>query len=77
MAVLLETSKGDMVVDLYTEECPIACKNFLKLCKCASPGPQTAALTLQCHADHQSRPVPDHYLYGGYLFITIHQDVQV
>lgn len=39
MAVLLETSKGDMVVDLYTEECPIACKNFLKLCKCASPGP--------------------------------------
>lgn len=35
MAVLLETSKGDMVVDLYTDDCPIACKNFLKLCKCA------------------------------------------
>lgn len=33
MAVLLETSKGDMVVDLYTEECPLATKNLLKLCK--------------------------------------------
>eukprot|EP00208_Stichococcus_sp_RCC1054_P000912 CAMPEP_0206138928 /NCGR_PEP_ID=MMETSP1473-20131121/3988_1 /ASSEMBLY_ACC=CAM_ASM_001109 /TAXON_ID=1461547 /ORGANISM="Stichococcus sp, Strain RCC1054" /LENGTH=338 /DNA_ID=CAMNT_0053532493 /DNA_START=621 /DNA_END=1634 /DNA_ORIENTATION=- len=33
MAVLLETSKGDLVVDLYTEECPVASKNFLKLCK--------------------------------------------
>jgi peptidyl-prolyl cis-trans isomerase-like 4 len=35
MAVLLETSKGDLVIDLYTEECPMACKNFMKLCKCA------------------------------------------
>lgn len=33
MAVLLETSKGDMVVDLYTDDCPLACRNFLKLCK--------------------------------------------
>jgi len=33
MSVLLETSKGDLVVDLYTDECPAACKNFLKLCK--------------------------------------------
>eukprot|EP00982_Pelagococcus_subviridis_P003611 27141-Pelagococcus_subviridis.AAC.1 len=33
MAVLLETSKGDIVVDLYTDECPNATKNFLKLCK--------------------------------------------
>lgn len=33
MAVLLETSKGDLVIDLYTEECPMACKNFMKLCK--------------------------------------------
>ena len=33
MAVLLETSKGDVVVDLYTEECPLASRNFLKLCK--------------------------------------------
>ena len=33
MAVLLETSKGDIVVDLLTDECPRASTNFLKLCK--------------------------------------------
>ena len=33
MSVLLETSKGDIVIDLFTEECPVAAKNFLKLCK--------------------------------------------
>ena len=33
MSVLLETSKGDIVIDLFCKECPIACKNFLKLCK--------------------------------------------
>ncbi|KAK9908808.1 hypothetical protein WJX75_003169 [Coccomyxa subellipsoidea] len=33
MAVLLETSKGDIVIDLYSEECPLASRNFLKLCK--------------------------------------------
>eukprot|EP00741_Cyanophora_paradoxa_P006828 tig00001042_g6603.t1 len=33
MAVLLETSKGDLVIDLYTEKCPLAAKNFLKLAK--------------------------------------------
>lgn len=33
MSVLLETSLGDMVVDLYHEEVPFACENFLKLCK--------------------------------------------
>ncbi|XP_005993416.1 peptidyl-prolyl cis-trans isomerase-like 4 [Latimeria chalumnae] len=33
MAVLLETTLGDIVVDLYTEERPRACLNFLKLCK--------------------------------------------
>ena len=32
-SVLIETSKGDLVVDLYTEDCPQACENFLKLCK--------------------------------------------
>lgn len=35
MAVLLETSKGDLVIDLYVDDAPLACKNFLKLCKCA------------------------------------------
>ena len=33
MAVLLETSMGDLVIDLYTTEAPDTCKNFLKLCK--------------------------------------------
>lgn len=33
MAVLLETSRGDIVVDLHTRECPRTTKNFLKLCK--------------------------------------------
>ncbi|XP_077639235.1 peptidyl-prolyl cis-trans isomerase-like 4 [Lonchura striata] len=33
MAVLLETTMGDLVIDLYTEERPRACLNFLKLCK--------------------------------------------
>lgn len=33
MAVLLECSAGELVIDLLTEECPLATKNFLKLCK--------------------------------------------
>ena len=33
MSVWLETSAGDLVIDLFVEECPLACENFLKLCK--------------------------------------------
>ncbi|XP_033110267.1 peptidyl-prolyl cis-trans isomerase-like 4 isoform X2 [Anneissia japonica] len=33
MAVLLETTLGDIVVDLYPKERPRCCLNFLKLCK--------------------------------------------
>lgn len=33
MSVLIETSLGDIVIDLYVKECPKACLNFLKLCK--------------------------------------------
>lgn len=33
MSVLLETSKGAITIDLYTDRCPLACTNFLKLCK--------------------------------------------
>ncbi|KNC85355.1 hypothetical protein SARC_02447 [Sphaeroforma arctica JP610] len=33
MSVLIETSKGDITVDLYTDDAPKACLNFLKLCK--------------------------------------------
>ncbi|KAH7435346.1 hypothetical protein KP509_06G061200 [Ceratopteris richardii] len=33
MAVLLSTSLGEIVIDLYTDQCPLTTKNFLKLCK--------------------------------------------
>lgn len=33
MSVLLETSVGDLVIDLEVEACPKTCENFLKLCK--------------------------------------------
>ena len=33
MSVLLETSVGDLVVDLFTDRCPITTKNFIKLCQ--------------------------------------------
>ncbi|KAL2798549.1 cyclophilin-like domain-containing protein [Aspergillus keveii] len=33
MSVLLETSLGDIVIDLLVEESPKACENFVKLCK--------------------------------------------
>mmetsp|Transcript_24911 Transcript_24911/g.36736 ORF Transcript_24911/g.36736 Transcript_24911/m.36736 type:complete len:455 (-) Transcript_24911:150-1514(-) len=33
MAVLLDTSCGELVIDLYCNDCPLATKNFLKLCK--------------------------------------------
>jgi peptidyl-prolyl cis-trans isomerase-like 4 len=33
MAVLIETSLGDLVIDLYTEDAPNASMNFIKLCK--------------------------------------------
>ncbi|KAF9163151.1 Peptidyl-prolyl cis-trans isomerase cyp6 [Mortierella sp. AD010] len=33
MSVLIETSVGDIVIDLYTKEAPTTCLNFLKLCK--------------------------------------------
>ncbi len=33
MSVLLITSVGDIVIDLYTKECPKTTTNFLKLCK--------------------------------------------
>lgn len=33
MAVVIETTLGDLTVDLYLEERPKTCLNFLKLCK--------------------------------------------
>lgn len=33
MSLLLETSLGDIVIDLEDEACPRTCENFLKLCK--------------------------------------------
>lgn len=33
MSVLIVTSLGDIVIDLYPDKCPLTCKNFLKVCK--------------------------------------------
>ncbi|XP_049848224.1 uncharacterized protein LOC126313314 isoform X2 [Schistocerca gregaria] len=33
MSVLFETCMGDIVIDLYIDDCPNTCKNFLKLSK--------------------------------------------
>lgn len=33
MSVLLQTNKGDLVIDLFFEKCPKACLNFISLCK--------------------------------------------
>lgn len=33
MSVMVETSLGTLVIDLFTDRCPLTCKNFLKLCK--------------------------------------------
>ena len=33
MSVMLETSLGELVIDLEVERCPKTCENFLKLCK--------------------------------------------
>ncbi|KAJ1963020.1 Peptidyl-prolyl cis-trans isomerase-like 4 [Dimargaris xerosporica] len=33
MSVLVETSVGDLVIDLHYDECPRTCFNFLKLCQ--------------------------------------------
>ncbi|KAJ0098767.1 hypothetical protein Patl1_20377 [Pistacia atlantica] len=33
MSVLIVTSLGDLVLDLFVEKCPLTTKNFLKLCK--------------------------------------------
>ncbi|MCL7052303.1 hypothetical protein MKW94_016872 [Papaver nudicaule] len=33
MSVMISTSLGDIVIDLFTDRCPLTTKNFLKLCK--------------------------------------------
>ena len=33
MSVLLETTEGNIVIDLFIDQQPLACYNFLKLCK--------------------------------------------
>jgi cyclophilin family peptidyl-prolyl cis-trans isomerase len=50
MSVYLETTKGDIVIDLFVEDCPRACTNFLKLCKCDPylAGAHLSACNLHC-----------------------------
>ena len=33
MSVFLETSKGEIVIDLFVDKAPRACFNFLQLCQ--------------------------------------------
>ena len=33
MSVLLETSKGEIVIDLFIDKAPNACFNFIKMCE--------------------------------------------
>lgn len=33
MSVMIETSLGDVVIDLFVDKCKNACTNFIKLCK--------------------------------------------
>ncbi|CAI9760335.1 unnamed protein product [Fraxinus pennsylvanica] len=33
MSAMIVTSLGNILMDLYTDRCPLTCKNFLKLCK--------------------------------------------
>jgi peptidyl-prolyl cis-trans isomerase-like 4 len=33
MSLLVETSLGDIVIDLEVDACPKLCQNFVKLCK--------------------------------------------
>lgn len=33
MSVLIETTLGELVIDVFTEDAPLAATNFLKLCK--------------------------------------------
>ena len=33
MSVLIQTTVGDVTVDLNVDDCPNACRNFLQLCK--------------------------------------------
>lgn len=33
MSVMLETSLGDLIIDLDVDKCPRTCENFIKLCK--------------------------------------------
>lgn len=50
MAVLLDTSLGEFVIDLRTSLCPVTTKNFLKLCKYAATPSIDVKLTAQSHA---------------------------
>jgi peptidyl-prolyl cis-trans isomerase-like 4 len=54
MSVLLETSKGDIVIDLYVDDCPKAATNFLK---CAR-GPRLRAAPLRASAAFDSHRTP-------------------
>ena len=52
MSVLLETSLGDLVIDLLCEEAPLACFNFLRLCMSKK---MNNRLVIEVQKDHIAR----------------------
>ena len=75
MSVLLETTLGDLVVDLYTEARPRCCVNFLKLCKSKYYNYSTVFnvqrdFAVQC-GDPEDSGDPKN---GGSVFQKIHGD---
>lgn len=55
MSVLIETSKGDIVVDLYVRHAPYACFNFLKCARAGRQGARVGEET-KTTCDGRSRP---------------------
>lgn len=81
MAVLLETSAGDIVIDLFVEDCPMTCKSFLKLCKCVQILSMCMATRWFVSQAHRSMPVLPAMLcccrlkyYNNSLFHSIQRD---
>ena len=52
MSVVLETTKGDIAIDLFVDDAPLACQNFLKLCSMKCVVVVAAARAVLCAVSH-------------------------
>ncbi|KAL6567643.1 cytochrome P450 monooxygenase 59 [Orobanche gracilis] len=75
MSVMIVTSLGDIVVDLFTNRCPLTCKNFLKLCNNLSPvyEPGISHCAFPLHGFYVI-PKTEPMYYNGCLFHTVQKD---